>query len=77
MFINRDLQFQHFLDKKKISSIMSETRLFGFIAMCHSEILIHLKLLRFFSSSNYLFQYYLQMWRARGRMWNAIREVAK
>jgi len=56
---------------------MLETELFGFIAMCQSEILISLKSVRFFSSSNYWFQYYLRMWWARVRMWKAIREVAK
>jgi len=77
MFINfRDLQSQFFLDDKKYHSITSKQNCFGCIAICQSKILLRLKLFRFFSSSNYWFQYYLQMCRAR-RIWKATREVAK
>ena len=65
-----------FLMRKNILVSCLKQNCFSFIAICQSKILIRLKLLRFFSSSNYWFQYYLKMCRARRRMWKATREVA-
>jgi len=65
-----------FLTTKNILVSHLKQNCFSCIAICQSKILLRLKLFRFFSSSNYWFQYYLQMCRAR-RIWKATREVAK